>query len=68
MKEIIVNTAINLTKKELIKRGCGEFIEQGMIALGLKSIEDIVDLISDDLDDEDNTICFILTIKRMNKE
>ena len=53
MKEIIVNTAINLTKKELIKHGCDEFIEQSMLALRAKATNGIIDLIANDLNDED---------------
>lgn len=67
MKEVVYNTAIKFTKKELIMCGIGECIQASVSALLNNARSQFADLILQDLKDENNNFQFVLTIKRLDE-
>lgn len=68
MKEITYNTAITMTKKDLIKNGISYVLEPISSSLFHACKNEFLDLILEDLKDEGNDYQFILTIKQLVKE
>ncbi len=62
MKEVIANTAISLSKKELVTNGVLGCVEASVVALMRHLGDKFVDMILEDLKEE-NTYQFVLTIK-----
>ena len=65
MREIQVNTAIMLTKKEIITRGVGWCAEALTAELSSRITKELVNMIAEDLQEEKNGYEFILTVKKM---
>ena len=65
MREIQVNTAIMLTKKEIITRGVGWCAEVLIAELSSRITKELADMIAEDLQEEKNGYEFILIVKKM---
>ena len=67
MNEIIFNTVISFSKKEIVKNGIKESLDAIAGSFANAVISKYVDMISEDLKDEENIYQFILSVNKVSK-